>query len=322
MPEKFLDWERHDEEPEGTGICLSGGGLRAASFSLGAVQALQVERGLIFGPKCADHLAVVSGGSYLGGALMLGAARLSPRGSDTAPPLAPGTPEAEHLVSNGSYLKSWRTAAKMLMAGLLNVLAFVALFVWAAVMVSAAVALAGAAGIEPSGSDVLQIAFAVAFLFGARLALRGLYIDGGGRRIALPLLGGLIVVAAAPSALAAIRQVDPLSEPSWTQEWWPLPLAAASCLLLILSSLALAHVCPRGWATRRAAWLVARLPAIVGGVLFCLSATAIAPRLERGIRLGRYRPRGGDCRRDSVRDARRGVHLAAACENVAARPVP
>jgi MFS family permease len=283
VDERFLPWERHDKEPQGTGICLSGGGLRAASFSFGAVQALQDHRGLIFGPDCADCLAVVSGGSYLAAALMLNAAHLSGQAYGDAPPLAQGSPEAKHVVSHGSYLKSWGTTAKMLLAGLLNVLAFVALFVWAAVMLSAAVALAGAIGVESSQTVASQVVLAVGFLFGARLALRGLYIDGGGRRIVLPLVGGLIMIATAPSTLAAIRHVDALSDTFWwTHNWWRAPLALVVCAFLIAVSVGLARVWRRALPTRFAAWLVARLPAIVGGVLFCLTATAFAPRLERG----------------------------------------
>ncbi|MDP9225039.1 MAG: IS1595 family transposase [Actinomycetota bacterium] len=62
-----MPWEAQEGEPlSGVGICLSGGGLRSASFCLGVVQTLQSTKGLLFGPAAARYLAVVSGGSYLG----------------------------------------------------------------------------------------------------------------------------------------------------------------------------------------------------------------------------------------------------------------
>lgn len=280
-PGDTLPWE-HSGKPSGVGISLSGGGLRAASFALGAVQALQEDRGLLYGKKCADHLAVVSGGSYLGAALMLNAEHVSAVEDGAAPPLAQGTAEAEHVVSHGSYLKSFGTAGKMIVGGTVNLLAFVALFAWAAVMLSAAIALAGAIGVEEPADSKWQVVVAVAFVLGARVLLRGLYLAGGIWRRLLPLAGGLVVVATSPSALAAMRQVDALSEPDWwTQGWrWPITLVAGAAV--VGASFVLAAVWPKGWGTRIAAWLSARLPALAGGVLFCLLATEVAPRLENG----------------------------------------
>ena len=57
------------------GLALSGGGIRAATFSLGLVQALQ-RRGIL---RHVDYLSTVSGGGFLGGALTsLGRAPGSP----------------------------------------------------------------------------------------------------------------------------------------------------------------------------------------------------------------------------------------------------
>jgi hypothetical protein len=53
---------------ERVGICVSGGGIRSAAFSLGALQALQEGRGLLKGPDRAAYLAAVSGGSYVAAA--------------------------------------------------------------------------------------------------------------------------------------------------------------------------------------------------------------------------------------------------------------
>lgn len=50
------------EQPQ-TALCLSGGGIRSASFALGVLQAL-ARHGLLFG---FDYLSTVSGGGYIGG---------------------------------------------------------------------------------------------------------------------------------------------------------------------------------------------------------------------------------------------------------------
>jgi hypothetical protein len=90
---RMLPWES-DGRPRGTGICLSGGGLRAASFAFGAVQALQEDRGLLYGERSADFLAVVSGGSYLAASELLNANALRESPESGAPPLGETTPEA------------------------------------------------------------------------------------------------------------------------------------------------------------------------------------------------------------------------------------
>src|SRR6266542_812194 len=55
--DRFLD----DPAPGRFGICCSGGGIRSASYALGALQALR-ESGRL---ARADHLASVSGGDYM-----------------------------------------------------------------------------------------------------------------------------------------------------------------------------------------------------------------------------------------------------------------
>jgi len=46
-----------------TALCLSGGGIRSATFALGVIQGL-AERGVLSG---FDYLSTVSGGRYVGG---------------------------------------------------------------------------------------------------------------------------------------------------------------------------------------------------------------------------------------------------------------
>lgn len=124
-PGELLPWECPDGEPSGTGICLSGGGLRAASFSMGVLQELQARRGLLFGPNAADHLAAVSGGSYISATALLNAhvATASPG------PLGEDSPEADHVVTHGRYLIedgwfaafpfAWRLMVSLVATGLL-----------------------------------------------------------------------------------------------------------------------------------------------------------------------------------------------------------
>src|SRR5882762_242364 len=53
----------HAEEPERSALCLSGGGIRSAIFSLGILQGL-ARHGLL---REFDYLSTVSGGGYVGG---------------------------------------------------------------------------------------------------------------------------------------------------------------------------------------------------------------------------------------------------------------
>ncbi|MEA2472062.1 MAG: hypothetical protein QOE38_3061, partial [Thermoleophilaceae bacterium] len=90
-----------EEEWGTTGICLSGGGLRAASFALGVLQVLQRERGLLYGPRSADWLAAVSGGSYVAGAHVLGGRQRAAHPERYAydDPLAESSAEEEYVLT-------------------------------------------------------------------------------------------------------------------------------------------------------------------------------------------------------------------------------
>lgn len=96
-------------KPGTTGICLSGGGIRAAAYGLGALQAMQ-EHGILIGPQRADYLAAVSGGSYIATAVTLVAQGGMPGepGGETAvgadDPFARGTPEEQYVRARTTYL--------------------------------------------------------------------------------------------------------------------------------------------------------------------------------------------------------------------------
>src|SRR4051812_21842367 len=56
-----------DPAPEKVGVCCSGGGMRSASFNLGALQAIQSAQRL----QKVRYLAAVSGGSYIAAAFAM-----------------------------------------------------------------------------------------------------------------------------------------------------------------------------------------------------------------------------------------------------------
>jgi hypothetical protein len=112
------------EEPEPAvagrwGICLSGGGVRAAAFSLGAMQEMH-QHGMIHGKDRATWLSAVSGGSYLAGAAAMVSAgpRIVGEGDTKAadvaaadqtwPAFAPGSPEERLLRNRIRYLTHGR----------------------------------------------------------------------------------------------------------------------------------------------------------------------------------------------------------------------
>ena len=115
------------EEPgdgERIGICCSGGGIRSASFNLGALQALRHEGEL----GKAKYLAAVSGGAYIAGGLCMVAktwpadaasrpeATTDPGHDDSDPalvttrklPFHPGSPEEQYLRNRSTYMAPTR----------------------------------------------------------------------------------------------------------------------------------------------------------------------------------------------------------------------
>jgi MFS family permease len=88
-----------DREPV-LGICSSGGGLRSASFSLGAYEALSEEDEF----SRARYLSSVSGGAYMAGAMTTVDFNLSPGERMQWGPYDPDSPETVHLRNNSHYL--------------------------------------------------------------------------------------------------------------------------------------------------------------------------------------------------------------------------
>jgi hypothetical protein len=106
--------------PDGTqvwAVCCSGGGIRSASYCLGALQRLEAANFL----GKAEMVLGVSGGSYIAASRALVAHGLGGTGDggDQRPPYAPGSPEEEHLRDNTRYLAP---DAKTMLAGVLTLL--------------------------------------------------------------------------------------------------------------------------------------------------------------------------------------------------------
>ena len=105
--------------PAEVGICASGGGIRSASVTLGALQALQ--RDVL---SRARYLVSVSGGGYMTGAFQLALTRANRKAESLAAPgdvFAPGSAEEDHLRRHGKYLadggREWLTALGVVLRG-------------------------------------------------------------------------------------------------------------------------------------------------------------------------------------------------------------
>jgi hypothetical protein len=103
-----------DPDDDRFGICCSGGGIRSASFNLGALQAIQDERQL----QKTRFLSAVSGGSYIAAAFAM-VAKTSPEGGERDPlgrdsdptlvtpehpPFERWSPEEQYLRNRASYM--------------------------------------------------------------------------------------------------------------------------------------------------------------------------------------------------------------------------
>lgn len=131
------------------GICLSGGGVRAAAFSLGALQSFHEHAGLLRGDRSARWISAVSGGSYIAGTLTLLNAGSRARYSDDTTvgghdfstnesPLAQGSPEVAHILNHCRYMVDdggVRTVGKLLLLIVASFVTITAAILWLGVMV-------------------------------------------------------------------------------------------------------------------------------------------------------------------------------------------
>jgi hypothetical protein len=266
------------------GICVSGGGLRAASFGLGALQALHEDRGLLRGEQAADYLSAVSGGSYVAGAFTLvncsdafdGAAPPARTTAGQLPPLAPGSPESEHLRRHCRYMieeGGVRTSTRMFVLGLLNLAAVASLVFWFGIMVGD-FATAGSYFLpseidEADGTQWLQWVLAVAALgvlwwlvhsVGRGPSTQdttptGLQrVLGMSRRLFLVIAGTATLLVGGAALATRITEVPIVASPSWLVDH-VLPVAIVVGALALAT--ALVNVASRR--VRRGAPLLQRL---------------------------------------------------------------
>ena len=117
-------------ESSSIGICCSGGGIRSAAFTLGALQSLD-EAGVL---RRADHLAAVSGGSYTASAYAIASRYSDPEALEGQRPFAPGSPEEGWVRNHCSYLtNSTRDTLRLVgvaAVGLLANLVFFTTLLW------------------------------------------------------------------------------------------------------------------------------------------------------------------------------------------------
>ena len=122
----------HREPQPFSALCISGGGIRSATFALGAIQGLATHGVL----ERFDYLSTVSGGGYIGGWLTAWSHRVGglknviPSLRPDAKPVEPGAPDPiEHLRDYNNYLSpkigslsadTWTLAATILRNLLLN----------------------------------------------------------------------------------------------------------------------------------------------------------------------------------------------------------
>ena len=91
--------------PRVRAICCSGGGIRAAAFALGGMQALgRREPGGRSWYEDVDLVTAVSGGSYMAGSFAIVDHELRPEQRAEALPYAPGSPEDNRLRAHTRYL--------------------------------------------------------------------------------------------------------------------------------------------------------------------------------------------------------------------------
>lgn len=149
LPQEFNvpeDPTRRRARPEGkpglVGICCSGGGIRSASYNLGALQALAEhdvltqadEEAIGRDAAAAAHLAAVSGGGYMAGAFTSVFVNTDRELITAEPAFAPGSPEERRLRTCTDYLASGLTgklsAVGYLLSGIVVNVAIIAAVVF------------------------------------------------------------------------------------------------------------------------------------------------------------------------------------------------
>lgn len=222
----------HARCPDRRAICLSGGGIRSASFALGVLQGLARLRLL----EGFDYLSTVSGGGYIGSWLSAWSARASDGEATVVAALANGQgqepPEVEHLREYSNYLTpalgllsadTWTLVATYVRNLLLTWLTIVPLLALPLVIPRLAISVVT--------SDVTATGASVALRVGAVLLMIAIaYVDidlpsaGNGRhsqasflwRFLLPLAAGAILLCLGWGWLARVSPALPNLGGAWS----------------------------------------------------------------------------------------------------------
>jgi hypothetical protein len=277
-----LPWESPDGEPTGDGICLSGGGLRAAAFSLGAIQALQENAGLLYGRKAVDNLAVVSGGSYIGGAFMLTAE--SPDEASSPSPLSDGAPETNHVLSRGRYIIEdgfFRSLALFGSRFLANAASGAVLLCWTAVIMADLAVIIGRIPFLPVWAQPWRSASLVVLFLAIGLLASSTVTDRSFKRYLWAGAGLIALVASAPSSAVTVLGNPALSSPRWWLDHWLASLALLGVFLLATTVSGLASFGRRVPSVMRAFSdaVTRNAPRVVSFLLLCFVIAAVEPWL-------------------------------------------
>jgi hypothetical protein len=116
LPPEASEYLEPPAEDVRIGIALSGGGIRAAAFNLGAMQALQAEKVLENG----HYLAAVSGGNYVASAMAISAAYSDHDCENGKPFWGRGSPEERYLRQHTDYLAPGRIGKAWLVASMVS----------------------------------------------------------------------------------------------------------------------------------------------------------------------------------------------------------
>lgn len=178
-----------------TGVALSGGGIRSATFCLGVMQVL-ADRGLL---KDVDFLSTVSGGGYTGSFL---SSRLGAGGSqqDVAGPYGPDPKPIRYLRHHAKYLaavdlkEGWSLATGAFAGMLLNWSAPILIIVLAALAAQLAFTAVPNAGLWPIALSVSAMLTLISLVaFGALMRQKRTVAIFGGAMLALLMALTLLI---------------------------------------------------------------------------------------------------------------------------------
>jgi Patatin-like phospholipase len=305
-------------------LCISGGGIRSATFALGAIQGL-AKKGLLPG---FDYLSTVSGGGYIGSWLSAWIARekgdlskVIPRLRDDPPPPPPHVPDPiQHLRDFNNYLTpklgglsadTWTVVATVVRNIALNWLVLLPLLLAFLMVPRILLSLARLSdyyyevGWDPqtiAGSSFVEVGLPVlmTFLFCLALFQMWRYLPGVGgcnhtegqyfRWILLPLAGATVCFCAY-DALSLWEVGIPTQPLTWYVRTTAEPAAATWLLYLI--------VCGKPFAIRlQLLWKLSfsiLLLALFMGAAEWLIATQLAPFLDWGVYVTVVPPLIGIC---------------------------